>query len=204
LARAGKANGYRERRNFSNHNQRFSDARVLVLHRQNDINIHMSSMPQPLIIAVDDEADDIFFLRHILQKTAFEHRFQPFGNGEAAVIGLTALAEQENALSMPLVCFLDVKMAGMTGFDVLRWIRNRKTLDAVPVIMFSSSDDPRDVDGAREFGAQGYLKKYPSVAAMHTVLDEARDFALLAEPKKTFVQWSYRFIESSDAAVAAK
>ena len=163
----------------------------------------MTSTLQPLIVAVDDEADDIFFLRHILQKTALTHRFQPFGNGEAAVMGLTSLIEQENAFGLPLVCFLDIKMAAMTGFDVLRWIRGQKALDAVPVIMFSSSDDPRDVDGARELGAQGYLKKYPSVPAMQTVLDEAREFALLPSPKKTFLQWSYRFVESSDA-VAAK
>ena len=159
----------------------------------------MSSTPQPLIIAVDDEADDVFFLRHILQKTSFAHRFQPFGNGEAAVMGLTSLADQGDALALPLVCFLDIKMAGMTGLDVLRWIRSQRALDAMPVIMFSSSDDPRDVDGARELGAQGYLKKYPTVAAMQTVLDEAGEFALLPAPKKSFVQWSYRFIESSDA-----
>ena len=162
----------------------------------------MTSMPQPLIIAVDDEADDVFFLRHILQKTALDHRFQPFGNGEAAVIGLTSFTEM-GAIALPQVCFLDIKMAGMTGFDVLRWIRRQKALDAMPVIMFSSSDDPRDVDGARELGAQGYLKKYPGVAAMHTVLNESREFALLPAPKKSFLQWSYRFVESSDA-VAAK
>jgi DNA-binding NarL/FixJ family response regulator len=90
----------------------------------------------------------------------------------------------------------------MTGFDVLRWIRTQRALDPMPVIMFSSSDDPRDVDGAKELGAQGYLKKYPSVTAMQTVLDEAREFALLPTPKKSFVQWSYRFVESSDAVPA--
>jgi CheY-like chemotaxis protein len=160
-------------------------------------------MPQPLIVAVDDEADDIFFLRHILQKTNLAHRFQPFSNGEAAVSGLTTLVETENAFGLPLVCFLDIKMAAMSGFDVLRWIRSQKTLDPVPTIMFSSSDDPRDVDGARELGAQGYLKKYPTVAAMQTVLEEAREFSLLPSPKKVFLQWNYRFVESSDA-VAAK
>ncbi|MGH7956560.1 MAG: response regulator [Opitutaceae bacterium] len=159
-------------------------------------------MPQPLVIAVDDEADDIFFLRHILQKTSLEHRFQPFGNGDAAVVGLTSLMDQADAFMLPLVCFLDIKMAAMTGFDVLRWIRTQHALDPVPMIMFSSSDDPRDVDTAKELGAQGYLKKYPSVTAMQTVLDEAREFALLPSPKKSFVQWSYRFVESSDAVTA--
>jgi CheY-like chemotaxis protein len=165
-------------------------------------NQTMSSTPQPLIVAVDDEADDLFFLRHIIQKVAIPHRFQAFGNGEAAVNGLTSLLQEQNASMLPLVCFLDIKMAAMNGFDLLRWIRTQKALDSVPVIMFSSSDDPRDVDLARELGAQGYLKKYPSVSAMQAVLKEAKEFALLESPKKTFVQWSYRFVDASDAVGA--
>ena len=160
-------------------------------------------MPQPLIVAVDDEPDDLFFLRHIIGKTGVVHRFQPFANGEAAVVGLTTLIGQQDAFALPLVCFLDIKMAAMNGFDVLKWIRTQRALDAVPVLMFSSSDHPHDVDQARELGAQGYLKKYPSVDAMRTVLEEAKEFALLESPKKTFLQWSYRFVDSSDA-VAAK
>lgn len=162
----------------------------------------MSSILQPLIVAVDDENDDLFFLRHIINKTGVPHRFQPFSNGEAAVAGLTSLIEDHTAFILPLVSFLDIKMAAMNGFDVLRWIRGQKSLDALPVLMFSSSDDPQDIATARELGAQGYLKKYPSVTAMQTVLDEAREFSLAASPKKTFLQWSYRFVDSSDSVVA--
>jgi CheY-like chemotaxis protein len=175
---------------------------LLVLRPERVFNHAMSSTPQPLIVAVDDEQDDIFFLRHAIQKTGVPHRFQAFGNGEAAVNGLTSMLELENAVGLPLVCFVDIKMAAMNGFDLLRWIRTQRPLDAVPVLMFSSSDDPRDVDMARELGAQGYLKKYPSPTAMEAVLKEAKDFALLAPPKKSFVQWSYRFIDSSDAVPA--
>jgi hypothetical protein len=56
---------------------------------------------------------------------------------------------------------------------------------------------------ARELGAQGFLKKFPSVSAMQTVLDEAKEFSLLPSPKKTFLQWSYRFVDTS-SVVAAK
>ena len=159
----------------------------------------MDSPLQPLIVAVDDEADDIFFVRHLIEKTGVPHRFQSFTNGDAAIIGLTALVELQDAMALPLVCFLDIKMPATNGFDLLRWIRNQKTLDGMPAIMFSSSDDPRDIDLSKELGAQGYLKKYPSVAAMRTTLEEAKEFSLLPAPKKTFLQWSYRFIDSSDA-----
>lgn len=164
-----------------------------------------STLQSPLIVAIDDEADDVFLLRHLIQKTSLEHRFQPFGNGEAAVAGLTSLIEQNDPHALPLAIFLDVKMAAMNGFDVLRWIRTQKALEAVPVVMISSSDDPGDVALARELGAQGYVKKHPSVAALQTVLDEAKAFAQVDAdtPRRSFLQWSYRFVDASDA-VAAK
>lgn len=163
----------------------------------------MPELPSPFIIAIDDEPDDVFFLRRTIEKTEIPHEFQTFSNGEAAMVALAAVATGEHAHGFPLVCFLDIKMGPMTGFDVLRWIRQQKGLDALPVIMYSSSDHPADVELARDLGAQGFLKKYPSVAAMRTVLDEAVAFALASPPKKTFVQWSYRFVDAADA-VAAK
>lgn len=149
----------------------------------------------PLIIAVDDEPDDIFFLRRIIEKTGIAHDFQAFANGEAAMVALAAIAAGERPSPFPLICFLDIKMGAMTGFDVLKWIRNQKGLEGLPVIMYSSSDYPADVEMARELGAQGYLKKYPSTAAMQTVLDEALEFSLSPEPRRTFLQWSYRFVD---------
>lgn len=158
--------------------------------------------PLPLIIAVDDEPDDIFFLRRTITKTGFAHQFQSFSNGEAAMIALAAVAAHEKPDDFPLVCFLDIKMVAMTGFDLLRWIRSEKRLDSLPVLMYSSSDYPADVEMARELGAQGYLKKYPSAAAMQTVLEEALDFARAEAPKKTFLQWSYRFVGNSEPVLA--
>jgi CheY-like chemotaxis protein len=158
--------------------------------------------PHPLIIAVDDEADDLFFVRHLIGKTGMSHRFQSFTNGDAAIIGLTALIEQNDGLAFPLVCFLDIKMPGINGFDLLKWIRGQKALDIMPTIMFSSSDDPRDIDQAREVGAQGYLKKYPTKEAMRTTLEEAREFSLLPPPKKIFLHWSYRFIDTGPGVSA--
>lgn len=160
----------------------------------------MVELPPPLIVAVDDEPDDVFFLRRALEKTGVAHRFQSFSNGEAAMVALSTAATGENPAAFPLVCFLDIKMFAMTGFDLLKWIRLQRGLDAMPVIMYSSSDHPEDVQRARELDAQGYMKKYPTVDAMCTVLEEAAEFAATTPPKKTFLQWQYRFIDSSATA----
>jgi CheY-like chemotaxis protein len=160
---------------------------------------NMVELPPPLIVAVDDEPDDIFFLRRLIGKVGLAHNFQPFANAEAAMVALSAFSNGEITATFPLVCFLDIKMVGMTGFDLLKWIRSQRGLDGLPVIMFSSSDHPKDVDTARELGAQGYLKKYPSTDAMRAVLGEAKEFAASLPPRKSFLQWSYRFVDASDA-----
>lgn len=152
----------------------------------------------PLIIAVDDESDDLFFLRRIIEKTEIAHQFQAFSNGEAAMVALSHIAAGDQPVPFPLVCFLDIKMVAMTGFDLLKWIRAQKGLEGLPVIMYSSSDYPADVETARELGAQGYLKKYPSVAGMQTVLEEALEFSRSPEPRRTFLQWSYRFVDNNE------
>lgn len=171
---------------------------TLVNKPSGDFKVGMAELQPPLIIAVDDEQDDIFFLRRTIGKTGFAHQFQPFSNGEAAIFAMGAIASSDTPVSFPLMCFLDIKMAAMNGFDLLRWIRGQKGLDALPVFMYSSSDHPSDVELARELGAQGYLKKYPSVLAMRKVLEEASEFAVSAPPRKTFLQWSYRFVDSAD------
>lgn len=156
----------------------------------------------PLIIAVDDESDDIFFLRRTIEEVGLPHQFQPYTNGEAAIMALTEFSSGAITTHFPLVCFLDIKMIGMSGFDILKWIRMQNGLDALPVIMYSSSDHPEDVDQARELGAQAYVKKYPPAPAMRTLLEEAREFAAAMPPKKTFLQWHYRFVDASDAVNA--
>jgi CheY-like chemotaxis protein len=177
--------------------------RILVVTLRRLLN-HPMNPALPLVIGVDDETDDIFFLRRMIEKTGVPHRFQPYSNCEAAMVALSAVAAGEPSIEPPIVCFLDIKMVGLSGFDLLRWIRAQRGLDAIPVIMFSSSDYPADVEMARDLGAQGYLKKYPSVAAMRTVLDQAIDFSRVLPPKKTFLQWSYRFIDSPNAMLAVK
>lgn len=100
-----------------------------------------------------------------------------FARGEDLI---DALIEVLRGAPAPLVCFVDVKMAGMNGFDVLRWIRCQHGCDDIPVVMMSSSEQPRDLSEAQHFGAQCYVAKFPGPEQFRGIVDEARRVAEVA------------------------
>ena len=62
---------------------------------------------------------------------------------------------------LPHVILLDLKMPRVDGFEFLRWLRTEapRPLRLLPVIVMSSSDEPRDVRRAYELGVNSYLCK---------------------------------------------
>ena len=59
---------------------------------------------------------------------------------------------------LPDLLLLDLKMPKKSGFDVLRMVEeNPEGFTHLPVIILSSSDDPRDVRRANDLGATKYF-----------------------------------------------
>src|SRR5205085_222507 len=125
------------------------------------------------IFAVDDEEDDRAMFARLLAQSGVTNPVRIFSSGCEM---MDALLKVLRGAPAPLACFIDVRMAGLSGFDVLRWIRCQDALDAVPVIMLSASDDPRKLNEARGVGAQCYVGKFPAAAELQTILAEARRY----------------------------
>lgn len=127
-----------------------------------------------VIFAVDDEAEDRRLFGQLLQQAGIAAPCRFFTSGDEMMDALLGVLRGAPA---PLACFIDVHMAGMSGFDVLRWIRCQGALDEVPVIMLSSSEDPKKLREAQGVGAQCYLAKFPSPADLRATIAEAQRFA---------------------------
>ena len=84
-----------------------------------------------------------------------DHPLEIYRHGEEVISALSEVAGNGKAPprgDRPLLCFLDIKMPGIGGHDVLKWIREQPTLDLLPVIMLSSSDHPEDIRQAAQPG----------------------------------------------------
>ncbi len=100
------------------------------------------------ILLVNDDPGSLFALHTIL--TDLDAQIETASSGEEA---LTRLLKQNFA-----VIILDVKMAGLDGFETARYIRQRPRTRTTPII-FLTSHRATDLDRARgyELGAVDYL-----------------------------------------------
>lgn len=130
-----------------------------------------------IIVVVDDQKDDIFLLTKRLDKAGVRSRVVPILHGRDAIAYFARAVTADGGVGFPLICFLDVKMPGTGGFDVLEWIRGTRALDSMPVVMLSSSDDSRDITRAARLGAQCYLVKHPSTECLRDAVKHAALFA---------------------------
>lgn len=123
------------------------------------------------ILLVEDSDDDLFFFKRLLSKAGIKSPFAIATDGQQAVVHLDrALKATDGNPPIPRLVFLDLKLPLRGGFEVLQWIRNQPGLAQTVVVILSSSGEARDVTQAFEWGAQGYLVKYPEPAVFADVI----------------------------------
>jgi CheY-like chemotaxis protein len=108
--------------------------------------------PRP-ILAVDDSQNDTDLLRRAF---AQEHIANPL---VICMTGREALAYLEHKPVPPALILLDIKMPGMSGFEVLTALKAHPEWRAIPVLIFSTSCHPQEVNHAFILGADSYLTK---------------------------------------------
>jgi CheY-like chemotaxis protein len=113
------------------------------------------------ILMVDDSEDNLFLMRHSLQKARCQNPLQEVNNGEEAIAYLKGEGAYIDRLKFPLpvVMLLDLNMPKANGFAVLAWARSQPKLKRLAIIVVTSSIRDADVDRAFDLGATGFLVK---------------------------------------------
>lgn len=127
------------------------------------------------LFLVDDNAEDIDLSSLLIRRADPSISLETFVSGDRVIERLSEISGDAGAI-LPLALILDAKMPGLTGLDVLEWVREHALFDRMPVVMWSSSDDPSDLARAARHKAQCYLAKYPTVPVIRDVLTHARRF----------------------------
>lgn len=103
-----------------------------------------------MILVVDDNPDICEVMEILLSRTGIPAR---------CMSDPRAALEVLNTSPPPAAVVLDNHMPGLSGIEVLKIIRSKPNLQAMPVVMLSADADPRVIDECRRLGAQEYFVK---------------------------------------------
>jgi CheY-like chemotaxis protein len=130
------------------------------------------------ILVADDDAQDTMLVQMAVERAALNFRLKSVKDGEEAIdylMGREHYADR-HAHPFPSMMLLDLKMPRLNGFDVLNFVRNQPGLRQLPIVIFSSSDDPKDIRRAYDAGANSYLCKPHSNDDLSALLKALDDY----------------------------
>jgi CheY-like chemotaxis protein len=106
------------------------------------------------ILVVEDNPGDVALIREALRAGGPAHRLSLAPDGDVALAHL-----RHPATPRPDLVLLDLNLTRRDGRAVLAALRADPALRSLPVVVFSTSTDPRDVAGAYAAGANAYVAK---------------------------------------------
>lgn len=117
------------------------------------------------VLVAEDNPDDAFIFQTMIKRARLPLQLHFVGDGQQAIEWLAGEGNFSDRQKFPFpdVVFLDLKMPIKTGFEVLKWLRDREEFKDLPVNILSSSDDRRDLIQTLELGVTHYFVKSPQL-----------------------------------------
>ena len=112
-----------------------------------------------ILLAEDDEGHATLIKRN-LKRSGLLNDIIHFKDGQETMDFLNEAKEKkEYTDSIPSLLLLDIRMPKLNGVEVLRQIKQDPKLKKMPVIMITTTDDPREIDKCHELGCSNYITK---------------------------------------------
>ncbi len=113
------------------------------------------------VLYVEDEENDVFFMQLAWKRAGLTFPLHVARNGSEAIDYLagTASFADRNQHPFPSLIILDLNLPILSGLEVLEWIRQQPQMAEMPVVILTSSDQPRDIQRAQELRANEFITK---------------------------------------------
>jgi CheY-like chemotaxis protein len=118
----------------------------------------MTHMAQLNILHVEDNEADVFFIKEGFKSSDLKPMLQSVEDGDKALEYLERKGEYQNA-PVPDLILLDLNMPKTDGFTVLEQLKKHPELRRIPVIVFTSSNAPGDIQKSYDLHANSYVLK---------------------------------------------
>jgi CheY-like chemotaxis protein len=128
-----------------------------------------------VIMLVEDDIGDQKLIRMSLKQQRIANTPIVAGSAEEAIEYLMKSKDSEIA-PMPNLILLDLNMPGMGGKEFLRQIKSDPDLEAIPVVILTTSDSDKDILETFKLQAAGYIKKPINLNDFQEVMQSLTDY----------------------------
>ncbi|MBE9182623.1 response regulator [Oculatella sp. LEGE 06141] len=113
------------------------------------------------LLVVEDSNEDFEALQRLLGRSRLTIPIQRCVNGEQALAFLyrTGSYEDRQRSPRPGLIVLDLNLPGTDGREVLRRIKQDKALKKIPIVIFTTSNNPQDIEDCYQYGVNSYIVK---------------------------------------------
>jgi CheY-like chemotaxis protein len=114
------------------------------------------------VLIVEDERDHALLVKDVFQSSSHPCLIRLVQSGEEAIAYLSGEGKfaDRTAHPFPALMLLDLRMHGIGGFGVLRWLQGQPALrQKLTVVVLSVTESSREIDVVYELGAQSFWPK---------------------------------------------
>ena len=120
-------------------------------------------MEKKKILLVEDSKDDILLIQRAFSKTHLSDKYELI-IAEDGNQALSYLYDPKNISvfqhgNLPMILLLDLNLPKINGFEVLQRIRSDEKTKLIPVVVFTSSKEDKDIIKSYMLGANSYVRK---------------------------------------------
>lgn len=133
------------------------------------------------VLYVEDTEADAFFVEHAFRQAGLRTPLKVLASGQEAVEYLEGAGRYGDRESFPLpaAVVLDLNLPGLSGFQLIEWVRSRPEFRSLPLLVFTASSFDADRERCRGLGADGYLVKPNDMTELPELLGELKRRSLV-------------------------
>ena len=112
------------------------------------------------ILIADDDMGHVTLIRRNLKRSGLKNKITHFKDGRELLDFLFVRKDQALVVNgKSYLLLLDIRMPKVDGIEALMQIKEDPYLKKVPVIMLTTTDDPREIEKCHFLGCNSYIVK---------------------------------------------
>jgi CheY-like chemotaxis protein len=121
----------------------------------------MSGNPTQPLLLIEDSDEDFETFQRMMRKGCVANPIYRCIDGDEALDFLYHTGKYIDSAKAPRpsIILLDLNLPGTDGREVIEQIKQDDSLKSIPVVVFTTSSNPKDIETCYRYGANGYILK---------------------------------------------